>query len=35
MLNSGKKKLRFAPQKNKNSNPCVVQKKISERSKKP
>ena len=35
MLNSGKKKLRFARQKNKYSNSCVVRKKNSERNKKP
>ena len=34
MLNSGEKNLRFAQQKN-NYNSCVVQKKISERNKKP
>ena len=35
MLNSGKKNSRSARQKNKNSNSCVVRKKIFERNKKP
>ena len=34
MLNSGKK-IRALPDKKKNSNSCVVRKKISERNKKP
>ena len=35
MLNSGKKNSRFARQKNKYSNSCVVRNKYSERNKKP
>ena len=35
MLNSGKKNSRFARQKNKYFNSCVVRKKICERNEKP